>query len=53
MMADIIAVRVAESVGAAAYKGTARGSESGSASGITKVSREQISRNSAKLINTF
>ena len=53
MMADIIAVRVAESVGAAAYKGTAMGAESGSASGITKVSREQVSRNSAKLINTF
>ena len=53
MMADIIAVRVAASVGAAAYQGTAMGAESGSASGITKVSREQNSRGNSKLINTF
>jgi TP901 family phage tail tape measure protein len=53
MMADIIAERVAASVGAAAYQGTSMGSEKGSVSGIVKVSRENNSRNNAKLINTF
>jgi hypothetical protein len=53
MMADIIAERVAASVGTAAYQGTSMGAEKGSVSGISKVTREQNSRNNAKLINTF
>jgi hypothetical protein len=52
-MADVIAARVAASVEMAAYRGTSQGSETGSINGISRVNRENRSRETSLKVNTF
>lgn len=52
-MAEMIASRTADSVGAAAYSATYGGTKNGAKEGIIKVNRENASRKDSLKVNTF